>query len=348
MIGEHRDGDVLARPTFYAVQKTIGTATGRKYGRVNSNSTVWVDPRDIAAKPGEWEIIPDWVAQSPTANEIGGIVAQSKANASAAQRMAARVASAGVRVWSDPPQKIGMDMQQAPGEAGAFLAAMVEAGVKTVLEVGTGESGGFARFMISLGWRVVSIDLNAPKFHGGLSPEEAKAVAARWTFVQANTRDIVIVEDEAAYVAQGGKVNIASDALPAFGVPDGGFDLVFIDAGHEYEDAQHDWEKFAPLGKIVAMHDIAPDSWFKGSVQFWRDTAYENGVLQTGGHEAVQPQSRAGIGWVEEAYNGWRAKPAAPELPKPAPDPKPPKPTPAPRQRSTPPKPAKGKGAKPK
>lgn len=332
MIGEHRDGDVLARPTFYAVQKTIGTATGRKYGRVNSNSTVWVDPRDIAAKPGEWEIIPDWVAQSPTANEIGGIVAQSKANASAAQRMAARVASAGVRVWSDPPQKIGMDMQQAPGEAGAFLAAMVEAGVKTVLEVGTGESGGFARFMISLGWRVVSIDLNRPTFHPPVSPEEVRALDERWLFIQANTRDVDVSELEAE-----------GDVIPT-----GGFDLVFIDAGHEYEDAQHDWEKFAPLGKIVAMHDIAPDSWFKGSVQFWRDTAYENGVLQTGGHEAVQPQSRAGIGWVEEAYNGWRAKPAAPELPKPAPDPKPPKPTPAPRQRSTPPKPAKGKGAKPK
>lgn len=273
-LGEHREGDILARPRWHAAQKTHGRVSHRAYGKINRSVTVWIDPRDFYAN--EWIKVEDWDA----ATDLSAIHAFLTAPdySSAADKMSAAVAKAGVRVWSDPPLKVGFDMQQVPGEAGVFLAAMQAANVQTVLEVGTGESGGFARFMVEvLGWNVVSLDLNKPTPNGGAAWPDG------WAFVQGDTRTL---------------------PLKSIPTPDGGlFDLVFIDGDHSYDGVKNDYERFAHLGRIVGFHDVAPDSWFTEGVDYWREISRVNGVLREGWHEIILPQSRAGIGWVDEGYH---------------------------------------------
>lgn len=281
-LGEHREGDILARPKWHAVQKTHGRVTSRLYGKINRKHSVWIDPRDFYAN--EWERVEDWAAASPSLEEIHAILSAPSA-ADPGYTMALAVAKAGVRVWSDPPIRAGLDMQQVPGEAGPFLAAMQAAGVKTVLEIGTGESGGFARFMVEvLGWNVVSVDINTPTPNGGAAWPDG------WTFIQGDTTKIPLSE------------------IP---LPDGDvFDLVFIDGDHSYDGVKNDYERFGQLGRIVGFHDVAPDSWFKEGVQYWREISRdESGNLRDGWHEIILPQSRAGIGWIDDdkhyiaAYN---------------------------------------------
>lgn len=54
-----RYGTVLARPRWgYGKRGAIGAVTGVNYGRVDSGYVVSIDPRDAAARPDLWEVLP--------------------------------------------------------------------------------------------------------------------------------------------------------------------------------------------------------------------------------------------------------------------------------------------------
>lgn len=162
------------------------------------------------------------------------------------------------------PVAAGWDIQQNPDEFGQFAAFCIEQGVETVLELGTGRTGGLARFMAEvLGWRVTSVDINRPL------PESPLV-----EFIQGTTL--------AVYPYLAGRT----------------FDLVFIDADHAYPAVKADWSAYQHVGRIIAFHDVAPGrKCCPGTIRFWQEFAYENGRLKSGYYEAIWPGQSAGIGW---------------------------------------------------
>lgn len=266
--GSRQEGDLIARPNWNATQKTIGRATGRNYGRINNRHTVYIDPRDYAANRGEWTLVEDWEKAAPTPANIAKALKIDPNDRVAL--LAQKIAQAGIRVsWEPTIITSGYDMQQTPLELAKFLVEMQDRGVQSVLEIGTGDSAGLARFLVvDMGWTVTSVDPKAPSS----STSELRA-SGRWTFI----------ESESA------SVNLGEDA----------FDLVFIDGDHAYDAAKADWEKFLNRGEVVALHDISPTGWYAdGVAKFWSEIAYtQKGALRKGFHESIIPDARMGIGW---------------------------------------------------
>lgn len=169
----------------------------------------------------------------------------------------------------------GWWIHQQPDELAAFVVAMQERDILTVLEVGTGE-GGLARFMHhELGWQVTTVDREKP---GRFTPETLGSIH----FLQIDSKDIN--EPGGIFLEKGTT-----------------FDLVFIDAGHSYEDLQADFDKFAPLAtKAIALHDISGNWGCDGVERWWKEFAYTTkGNLRKGCHEILAEVAPLGIGWIE-------------------------------------------------
>ena len=140
---------------------------------------------------------------------------------------------AGERPWMDiAPFKIYQDA----GELASFLAYVGD--LDGYLEIGTA-SGAMLDFMLNaLKVRAYGIDLNPP----------ARSALQRRMFLGDSS---------------------SKEAL-AWAKRRGPFDLVFIDGGHTYEQAQLDYKLYAPMARrFIAFHDINHDTW-RGVVEFWR------------------------------------------------------------------------------
>ena len=181
-----------------------------------------------------------------------------------AQDIAAKIAQRGLNIQDGEPGE-GWLIQQNPQEAGAFLSWCMSRGVRSVLELGAGRAGGFARFMVEeMGWRVASVDVRAVSDHPG-------------EFIHASTVD--------AYPELYGRE----------------FDLVFIDAAHAYTHALRDYCLYQHHAPIVAMHDIAkrqkaPDAkWAVGCGQAWDEIAATHEKVKT----FIEDGNPLGIGVVE-------------------------------------------------
>lgn len=162
--------------------------------------------------------------------------------------------------------------EQVADEIEPFLAAMRALGVRSMLEIGAGRQAGLARYCREvLGWDVVSVDLAAPE------------------------------------ICPAGVVLVAPNELATF---DRTFDLVFLDAEHEYDGLRRQHAHYARFAaKAVAIHDIAsPVEACQGAVRYWRDIrppGYQEHVSANG--------ARAGIGWYtvthepEAGFAEWEA-----------------------------------------
>lgn len=254
-----QEGDILVRPLWNARMHTTGRVTGRKYGSIGRALRVWLDPRDFNER--EYERILDPAPLAPTADEIKAALAIDGGDRVA--QLEAAIRKAGVRIWGDTPVKVGFDMQQTPREAAVFLAKCEELGVKTVLEIGTGESAGFARFMTEvLGWSVTSVDPETPK----VTP------AGNWQHIK-----------------------MTSDEYE----PTDLFDMVFIDGDHGLEQSHKDWDKYKDAGRIIGFHDIALDGWWAdGCALVWKEISRTpKGNLRKGFGEHIEKLGKQGLGW---------------------------------------------------
>jgi hypothetical protein len=206
------------------------------------------------------------VALSPTRAEID-----------AALTTAQKVERAGVRDWGTG-ERPGLDMQQNPQEIAALLDFCLNEGVQTVLEIGTGENGGLARYMAGeLGWHVTSVDVRVPETYQPRDGAMPFAGGGSWRVIEADSTDIDAVNANILEALGLADQFLANEALPAF-------DLVFIDGN--------------PLGRIVAFHDISPEGYWKEAAAYWREIAYTaKGNLRKGYHEAIVPEAKTGLGW---------------------------------------------------
>jgi hypothetical protein len=258
--GSKVEGDVLARPTWHAAQKTVGKKTGRKYGVISQYNSVWIDPRDVAAQPGKWVLVEDWDGLAPTKAEMKAALKIDPNDPVA--MLEHEVKQAGIRTSWEPVVTSGYDIQQTPHELAEFILFVEKEHGQhpTMLEIGTGSSGGLARFLTDRGWTVTSIDLNEP------------VPVPTWEFIQGDSREVDLGDRK--------------------------FDVVFIDGDHEAEGVKSDHERFGGMGKIVAFHDIAEKGWWPETAAYWRNLAYtEKGNRRKGYYESLVPQSAQGLGW---------------------------------------------------
>lgn len=260
---EKQGDDILVRPKFTASQLTTGRITGRKYGRLNRTKLVFIDPRDF--HPLDFDQVDDWTKLGPVEQQITAAKMVNPNDPVAVLEQ--KIVRAGVRIWGEQPVKYGFDIQQTPRELAEFLAVAEARGVKRVLEIGTGESAGLARFLIEeMGYDVVSVDVT--------KPEVALHTNPKWTFVLSDSKTAEV---------------------------EGAFDAVIIDGDHSYAGTKADWERYASLAPLVALHDIAPDGWWGKDDQtggFWREISRdENGKLRAEFTETISTHGRQGLGW---------------------------------------------------
>lgn len=179
------------------------------------------------------------------------------------EELQAKIEECGVHPILGPTGN-GWNIEQNPLELAVFLNANPD--VKTVLEIGTGPHAGLSRFLHEvMGWQVTSIDINGP-----------------YNRIPGVT--LILSTSEAAYPQ----------------VKDECYDLVIIDADHHYEACKRDYELYAPLGKVVMMHDINGLRDCEGARQFWQEIAYAKNKKRRKNHFEIiaDGEQGAGIGWV--------------------------------------------------
>lgn len=160
------------------------------------------------------------------------------------------------------PRGDGWEIQQNPREWRVFVEFVQQhIGHSSVrmLELGTGRTGGLARFCAEvLGWTVTSVDI--------------KRSEPQSTFVE-----FVAGSTEAAHVYLRHRR----------------FDVVFIDADHTYEAVKHDHALYGDMAPIIAFHDVAPGRvCCEGSARYWQEVKATRDTYET-----IADSMYAGIGW---------------------------------------------------
>lgn len=298
---------ILVRPRFMGAQLHRGAVSKHNYGRISSARPIYLNPADF--DPTKFEQMTDFTGLSPSKAEVGAALAAKKpaipnvapgvnpesgsvpivvkrtettlatgdveaVDWSNVVSVTALVERAGVRDWSTGTAH-GLDLQQTPSEFAQLLMLARSRGVQRVLEIGTGESAGVARFMVEvMGWAVVSVDT--------VRPDTTLHNNPLWTFIE------------------GSSVTVQDERLTSL------YDMVFIDGDHSFEAAKSDWNRFSDLAPIVVLHDIHPDGWWGADDQvggFWRNIARtpKNQTLRAGFMEFIQPERKQGIGVYVDA-----------------------------------------------
>lgn len=173
-------------------------------------------------------------------------------------------------------------------ELDQLIGWFVHLGVRSYLEIGARYGGSFGRVMMALGERSrgVCVDFPGAEFGDENSPVRLFDTLAR---LRRRGREVSCVLGPSAAQEVVARVQ-------AFGP----FDAVFIDADHRYAAVRLDFEIYAPLARVVALHDIAaPDHVTSrrgtpvGVPQFWAEVKTRYPYI-----EIYRPDTLMGIGIV--------------------------------------------------
>lgn len=128
--------------------------------------------------------------------------------------------------------------------------------------------------------RVVAVDLPGAKWG---RPDSAAALSDNLDALRDNVSRHIYLGDSTSAVV----VCHVREFAP--------FDVVFIDGDHSYDGVRQDYENYAPMGRIVALHDInhPADSKAYGPTKLWNEIKGENYA------EIIAIDSRKGIGVIE-------------------------------------------------
>ena len=177
---------------------------------------------------------------------------------------------------------------QSATELARFLALLNMYDVKSYLEIGARYGGTFEAVMNRLprGSRGVAID-----FPGGEFGEDGSAGVLVNTIKRLRSREL----DAHVIFGPSAAPEVVERAKRA-----GPYDLIFIDGDHSYEAVKRDFELYSPIGRIIALHDIAADDDWTNKAgrkvevgRFWREISKEYKTL-----EIVAPGAQMGIGVI--------------------------------------------------
>lgn len=148
----------------------------------------------------------------------------------------------------------GKRWPQTPADVEAFVALLVAEGVRSYLEIGCryGDTFHAVGSALPAGSRLVACDLpdaRNGRMNIGRHPESEKYLrrAALDLCTQGKMAQVVIGDSHAPEIIEAVRR----------GAP---FDAILIDGDHTPAGARADWDNFAPMGRIIALHDIFGDS----------------------------------------------------------------------------------------
>lgn len=123
-----------------------------------------------------------------------------------------------------------------------FLRYIIGKGVYSILEIGAYQ-GGTSKGFLMMGRKVVAVDKEKQPTIAALERDYPMS----FMFIKGDSSELVTVAQ-------------------AKEVMDTGYDLLWIDGGHTYEQAMTDYALYKPLvkkGGLIAFHDIQPNPVFK-------------------------------------------------------------------------------------
>jgi len=163
-----------------------------------------------------------------------------------------QILASGVNTQAWPGSVGDYQIDQSPFELAKLCQFIVDAEVKTYLEVGLGYGGTWTLLTDIFKFRV-SCGISHYRQEPWHQPENG----------------IALFDDS------------QSEAALEFALYHGPFDFIFIDATHDHEVVLQDWRRYAPLGRYIGFHDIAGLYGCTGSQTSWEVIKASAEVLAT-------------------------------------------------------------------
>jgi predicted O-methyltransferase YrrM len=177
---------------------------------------------------------------------------------------------------------------QDPWELEWFVRMAQRLDVRSYLEIGSRFGDSFYAVMANLRPGAIGVSIDLPE-----SPENAARLGATLDELYALKQHCVLQFNNSRHPFAR---HFAAEFAP--------YDLILIDGDHTYEGVSEDYWAYSPLGRAVALHDVAaPDDWISdgkpnGVQRFWCEMKSKTERTSRTFQEFATPGSNMGYGVV--------------------------------------------------